>query len=77
MARSAAKTQNPAVNASRLSDLRALANFPLKRAVAFGQPFLSFDDLFGRLAPERVRHIRASRGVEFVLRVWDRIPFHV
>jgi hypothetical protein len=33
------KTRNPAVNASRFSDLRALANFPFKRAVAFGQPF--------------------------------------
>jgi hypothetical protein len=77
MARSAAKTRNPVVNASRFSDLRALANFPFKRARCVRSTVPAVDDHFGRLATERVRDIRARWRIEFVYRIRDRIPLHV
>ena len=75
--KTAAKARNAGVNASRFSDLRALGNFPFKRARCVRSTVPAVDDLFGRLAPERVRHIRASRGSELVHRVRDGIAFHV
>jgi len=47
--KTAAKARNAGVNASRFSDLRALGNFPFKRARCVRSTVPAVDDLFGRL----------------------------
>src|SRR5260370_17377935 len=60
--KTAAKARNAGVNASRFSDLRALGNFPFKRARCVRSTVPAVDALFGPLAPHRILHIPPPRA---------------